>query len=69
MVPLERTILYSNDSYPNRYWTQERNTTEWSLFMRELTVSGNEIAKFMLKALAPTLRDAHIGMPTLAEVE
>ncbi|EIM83790.1 GDSL lipase/acylhydrolase [Stereum hirsutum FP-91666 SS1] len=62
MVPLERTILYSNDSYPNRYWTQERNTTEWSLFMRELTGSGNEIAKFMLKTLAPTLPNAHIGL-------
>lgn len=29
--------------------------------MRELTVSSNEIAKFMLKTLAPTLPDAHIG--------
>ena len=52
MIPLETTILYSPDSYPNHYWTAERNTTEWSLFMRELTTSGNAIAKLMLEAFA-----------------
>ncbi len=29
--------------------------------MTELTTSGNEIAKLMLQALAPTLHGAHIG--------
>ena len=61
MIPLETTILYSANSYPNRYWTAQRNTTEWSIFMRELTTSGNTIAKLMLEALAPTLHGAHIG--------
>ena len=61
MIPLETTILYSANSYPNRYWTAQRNTTEWSILMRELTTSGNTIAKLMLEALAPTLHGAHVG--------
>ena len=61
MIPLETTPLYSANSYPSRYWTAQRNTTEWSIFMRELTTSGNAIAKLMLQALAPTLPGAHIG--------
>ena len=64
MIPLETTPLYAPDSYPNRYWTAQRNTTEWSVFMTELTTSGNEIAKLMLQALAPTLHGAHIGEDT-----
>ena len=51
MIPLETTILYAVDSYPNRYWTLQRNTTEWHIFIRELTVSGNAMAKLMLEAL------------------
>ncbi|RDX40992.1 hypothetical protein OH76DRAFT_1412498 [Lentinus brumalis] len=62
MIPLQTTPLYSADSYPSRYWTAQRNTTEWSVFMTELTTSGNEIAKLMLQALAPTLHGAHIGL-------
>ncbi|KAG6864112.1 hypothetical protein C0991_012434 [Blastosporella zonata] len=62
MIPLQNTILYSADSYPNRYWTAERNTTQWSNFMTEMSLSGNAITKLMLTALAPTLRDAHIGI-------
>ena len=64
MVPLEKAPLYAADSYPNHYWTEVRNTTEWSVFMTELTTSGNEIAKLMLQALAPTLHGAHIGEDT-----
>ncbi|KAI0703969.1 hypothetical protein C8Q76DRAFT_823416 [Earliella scabrosa] len=62
MIPLEFVPLYAPDSYPNRFWTAQRNTTEWSVFMRELTTSGNAIAKLMLQALAPKLRGAHIGL-------
>ncbi|KAI0754371.1 GDSL lipase/esterase [Daedaleopsis nitida] len=62
MIPLETTPLYAAGSYPNRYWTAQRNTTEWSVFMNELTTSGNAIAKLMLQALAPTLHGAHIGL-------
>ncbi|RPD58829.1 GDSL lipase/acylhydrolase [Lentinus tigrinus ALCF2SS1-7] len=62
MIPLETTPLYAADSWPNRYWTAQRNTTEWSVFMKELTTSGNEIAKLMLQALAPTLHGAHLGL-------
>ena len=63
MVPLEMTPLYSANSYPNKYWTAQRNTTEWSVFMRELTTSGNAIARLELQLLAPTLHGAHIGKP------
>lgn len=61
VIPLERTPLYANDSYTNHYWTRERNTTEWHLFMTELSVSANEIARLMLEALPASLPDAHIG--------
>lgn len=61
MIPLQKVILYSADSYPNRFWTAPRNTTEWSVFMTELTTSGNEIAKLMLQALPSSLPGAHIG--------
>ncbi|CAL1698361.1 unnamed protein product [Somion occarium] len=62
MVPLQHVPLYSSDSYPNRYWTAQRNTTEWSLFMTELVNSGNALSKLMLQTLAPTLHGAHIGL-------
>ena len=65
MIPLETTPLYSADSYPNRYWTAQRNTTEWSVFMRELTTAGNAIARLQLQLLAPTLYGAHIGEPLI----
>ena len=64
MIPLETTILYSADSYPNRYWTAQRNTTEWNVFMKELTTAGNAIARLQLQALAPTLHGAHVGKLT-----
>ncbi|KAI0770406.1 GDSL lipase/esterase [Fomes fomentarius] len=62
MIPLEFVPLYAADSYPNRYWTAQRNTTEWSVFMKELTTSGNAIAKLMLQALAPKLHGAHLAL-------
>ena len=65
MIPLETTPLYSAASYPNRYWTAQRNTTEWSVFMRELTTSGNAIARLQLQLLAPTLHGAHVGEPPI----
>ena len=65
MIPLETVPLYSADSYPNRYWTAQRNTTEWSMFMKELTTSGNAIARLQLQALTPTLHGAHVGKPAL----
>ncbi|KAK0198889.1 SGNH hydrolase-type esterase domain-containing protein [Armillaria mellea] len=39
MVPLNEVILYAADSYPNRYFSDARNTTEWSVFMRELVLA------------------------------
>jgi len=62
MIPLEKTILYAPDSYPNRYWTAQRNTTDWSILMRELTQSGNAISKLMLQALPASLPGAHVGL-------
>ncbi|KAG6824230.1 hypothetical protein H0H92_007605 [Tricholoma furcatifolium] len=61
MIPLQDTILYSPNSYPNKYWTAERNTTQWSDMMTEMSLSGNALTKLMLTALAPTLPGAHIG--------
>lgn len=61
MIPLHKVVLYSADSYPNTYWTEERNTTEWNVFMRELVNSGNALSKALLQLLAPTLKGAHIG--------
>ncbi|KAJ6461036.1 GDSL lipase/acylhydrolase [Mycena sanguinolenta] len=62
MIPLELTILYAADSYPNRFWAVERNTTDWSVFMREMVLTGNEIVKLMLEAAAPTLPGSHIAI-------
>ncbi|KAF7306309.1 Carbohydrate esterase family 16 protein [Mycena indigotica] len=62
MIPLQLTILYNVNSYPNRYWAFERNTTEWSVFMTELTLTGNKLTELMLQALVPTLHGAHIAL-------
>ncbi|KAF7321510.1 Carbohydrate esterase family 16 protein [Mycena kentingensis (nom. inval.)] len=62
MIPLELTILYAADSYPNRYWSFPRNTTEWSILMKEMSRSGNRMTELMLEALTPTLHDAHIAI-------
>ena len=62
MIPLEHTPLYSPISYPSRYWSADRNTTAWAVFMNELVSSGNEIAKLQLQALPATHPDAHIGL-------
>ncbi|KAH8117925.1 GDSL lipase/acylhydrolase, partial [Phellopilus nigrolimitatus] len=62
MIPLENTILYSSVTYPNHYWTGQHNATEWSLFMTELTTTGNALAKLMLRDLASTLSGTHIGL-------
>ena len=61
MIPLQYTILYAPVSYPNLYWTQERNTTEWSIFMTELVNAGNALSRAFLQLLAPTLPGAHVG--------
>ncbi|KAJ3773828.1 GDSL lipase/esterase [Lentinula raphanica] len=62
MAPLQNTVLYSADSYLNHYWTEERNTTEWNVFMTEITRTGNRLQELMLQALVPSLKGAHIGL-------
>ncbi|KXN92856.1 Vacuolar basic amino acid transporter 1, partial [Leucoagaricus sp. SymC.cos] len=62
MVPLDLIPLYSANSWPNKFWHFQRNTTEWSIMMRELVLSGNALAKLMLQDLAPKLHGAHIGL-------
>lgn len=62
MVPLNEVILYAPNSYPNRYFNEARNTTEWSVFMRELVLSGNALSRAMLQALVPEVPGAHIGI-------
>lgn len=61
MVPLQHVPMYTPDAYYSRFWTAPRNSTEWSLFITELVLSGNALTKLMLKDLAPTLPDAHVG--------
>ncbi|KAJ7653185.1 GDSL lipase/acylhydrolase [Mycena polygramma] len=62
MIPLELTILYSPNSYPNRFWAVERNATDWSVLMREMVLAGNTLTKLMLQALAPSLPGSHIAV-------
>ncbi|KDQ55497.1 carbohydrate esterase family 16 protein [Jaapia argillacea MUCL 33604] len=62
MIPLQNTILYSANSYPNRYWTAERNTTAWNVQMTEVTNAGNAISRLLLRGLAPALPGAHVGL-------
>ncbi|KAG7442030.1 carbohydrate esterase family 16 protein [Guyanagaster necrorhizus] len=62
MVPLNETILYAPYSYPNFYFNGPRNTTEWSVFIRELVLSGNALSRAMLQALVPEVPGAHIGI-------
>ncbi|OCH85022.1 GDSL lipase/acylhydrolase [Obba rivulosa] len=62
MLNLQDVILYQADSYPNRYWTAERNTSEWHIFMTELVASANKLTELMLNGLAPTLPGTHIGL-------
>ncbi|KAJ3544440.1 hypothetical protein NM688_g5745 [Phlebia brevispora] len=62
MIPLQKTILYSADSYPNRYWTASRNTTMWSDMMNEIVETGNALSNLSLQALPSTLHGAHIGL-------
>ncbi|KAK0470457.1 carbohydrate esterase family 16 protein [Desarmillaria tabescens] len=62
MVPLNEAILYAPNSYPNHYFNGPRNTTEWSVFIRELVLSGNALSRAMLRAVVPEVPGAHIGI-------
>jgi len=61
MLPLQETILYNYNTYPNRYWTYEHNATEYYVMMSEITQVGNNMSALMLEALVPQLPGAHIG--------
>ena len=62
MIPLQHTILYSSNSYFTHYWTAQRNSTEWSVFITELVLAGNALSKFMLQDIVPKLPGAHVGL-------
>ncbi|THH33341.1 hypothetical protein EUX98_g827 [Antrodiella citrinella] len=62
LPPLEHTINYGAVSYPNLYWTAQRNQTDWHLTMTQYVAAGNELSSLMLKNLASTLPDIHIGL-------
>jgi len=62
MIPLELTILYSPNSYPNRFWAVERNATDWSVLVTEMVLAGNMLTKLMLQALALGLPGSHIAI-------
>ena len=61
MIPLQRTILYSPDSFPSPFWSAKRNTTMWSDTMTELVNAGNALSRALLQIMAPTLPGAHVG--------
>ncbi|KAF9061432.1 GDSL lipase/acylhydrolase [Rhodocollybia butyracea] len=61
MIPLELTILYSATGYFTKFWTFPRNSTEWSVFMNELVLTGNEETLLKLEALLPHIPDAHVA--------
>lgn len=64
MIPLDLTVLYSSNWYPNQISTYPHNATEWGVFMRQLVLSGNALVRMELQALAGSgeLPDAHIGL-------
>ena len=63
MAPLQDTVLYSADSYPNVYWTLPHNSTAWYVSMTEITNTANDLNKLKLLALLPQLPGAHVGTP------
>ncbi|KAJ6632150.1 GDSL lipase/acylhydrolase [Mycena sp. CBHHK59/15] len=62
MLPLQHTVLYSANSYVNHYWTMQRNTTEWNVFMTELVKSANALFELRLQTMIPKLPGARIGL-------
>ncbi|KAK7443477.1 hypothetical protein VKT23_015651 [Stygiomarasmius scandens] len=62
VIPLQLVPIYTPESYPNKYWTAERNTTEWSLVMEQFACTVTGLATFMLRDLVPTLPGAHVGV-------
>ncbi|KAG7088345.1 hypothetical protein E1B28_012349 [Marasmius oreades] len=62
MIPLQHVPMYSPNAYPDRFWFAQRNTTEWSIFMEELVLSGNALTKLLLNALVPKLKGAHVAI-------
>ncbi|KAF8233875.1 GDSL lipase/acylhydrolase [Tricholoma matsutake] len=62
VIPLQNLPLFSANSYTNKYWTAQRNTTEWHVFMTELVLSANELTKLKLEALVPTLHGANLAL-------
>ncbi|KIJ32821.1 carbohydrate esterase family 16 protein [Sphaerobolus stellatus SS14] len=60
MIPLDKVPLYQADSYPNRYWTEPRNTTAWNVQMKELVASGNALSDLLLANVATSLPHASI---------
>ncbi|KZV91411.1 carbohydrate esterase family 16 protein [Exidia glandulosa HHB12029] len=62
MIPLQLTPLYSAGGHLNRYWNLQRNATEWSIMITELTTAGNALSTLMLKDLAHELPEARIAL-------
>ncbi|EIN06961.1 SGNH hydrolase [Punctularia strigosozonata HHB-11173 SS5] len=61
MIPLDLTSIYQADSYPDHYWSAQRNTTEWNIFMRELVAAGNALSKLFIQLTTPSLVGATVG--------
>jgi len=62
MIPLQLVPTYSRAAYPNRFWNAPFNATEWSVFVTELTTSGNAISELLLQNLVRALPGAHVGL-------
>ena len=79
MIPLEKTVLYQADRYLTGIYPWEHNSTEWTINIRGLVHTGNQLNQLKLENLAPKLEGAHIGKersryhvlsrrPTMADV-
>ncbi|KIK51144.1 carbohydrate esterase family 16 protein [Collybiopsis luxurians FD-317 M1] len=62
VIPLNLVPIYTADSYPNKYWTAERNTTQWFLDMGEFSCVVPTLANYMLRDLVQNLPGAHVGI-------
>jgi phospholipase/lecithinase/hemolysin len=62
MIPLNLVPMYANGSYPDRFWSLDKNSTAWSLSMFSLVNSGNALAKALLKNLVHELPSAHVAL-------
>ncbi|KAF9450391.1 carbohydrate esterase family 16 protein [Macrolepiota fuliginosa MF-IS2] len=62
LFPLEKTPIYSIDSWPAFYWHLPRNATEFHYDMKNYVDTLNTMTKLMVQDLVPSLPGAHVGI-------